>query len=152
VEVFNVFDGATDWEHDQPGFRSAGVVVGEVVGAAAIGGTVYVLAAGERLFPYHFHHGNEEWLLVLEGAPTLREPGGERTLARGDVVCFPPGAEGAHQLRNDGGEPVRMLMLSTRLRPEIVEYPDSGKIGIRAAGADYNVARGPELEYWEGES
>ena len=37
-----------------------------------IGGSVYVLAPGESVCPYHFEFGSEEWLLVLEGRPTLR--------------------------------------------------------------------------------
>jgi quercetin dioxygenase-like cupin family protein len=56
--------------------------------------SVYVLEPGEKHKPYHFHHGAEELLLVLEGTPTLRTPSGERVLHRGDVVHF--GAEGAH--------------------------------------------------------
>ena len=65
--------------------------------AMQIGGCVYELPEGERTYPYHFHHGMEEWLVVLDGAPTLREPDGERVLRRGDVVCFPTGPEGAHR-------------------------------------------------------
>ena len=44
-------------------------------------------------------------------------------------------------------------MLSTLLAPDIVEYPDSGKIGARSvAGERILLSRpGPELEYWEGE-
>ena len=51
--------------------------------------SVYVVEPGETHLPYHFHHGAEEVLLVLEGTPTLRTPDGERVLAPGDVVHFP---------------------------------------------------------------
>ena len=32
------------------------------------------------IWPYHYHHGVEEWLYVLAGAPVLREPAGERPM------------------------------------------------------------------------
>ena len=39
-------------------------------------------------------------LIVLEGAPSLRTPDGERVLERGEVVSFPRGEGGAHQIVN----------------------------------------------------
>jgi uncharacterized cupin superfamily protein len=119
--------------------------------------SVYVLEPGERHLPYHFHHGAEELLLVLEGAPTLRTPEGERKLRAGDVAHFPCGAEGAHQLRNDADEPVRFVVAAASTTPEIVEYPDTGKIAAMAKTPSQN---GPSLwtmhflenavGYWDG--
>jgi uncharacterized cupin superfamily protein len=114
---------------------------------------MYELEPGDRLWPYHTHHANEEWLLVVRGEPTLRTPEGEHALREGDVVAFPRGKEGAHQVSNWTDEPVRILMLSTLIRPDIVEYLDSGKIGARdAKGERLLLSRpGPMLDYWEGE-
>jgi uncharacterized cupin superfamily protein len=94
--------------------------------------SVYVLEPGEKHLPYHFHHGAEELLLVLEGLPTLRTPEGERPLRPGDVVHFPRGAGGAHQMRNDTGERTRVVVAAANTTPEIVEYPDTGKIAAMA--------------------
>lgn len=88
-----------------------------------LGASVYELDPGTWVI-YHAHHGSDELLLVLAGAPTLRTPAGEQPLRRGDVVHFPPGPEGAHGLRNDTDEPVRYVMFGTRVSPEVVEYPD----------------------------
>ena len=61
---------------------------GEELGATLWGGTVYELAPGERVCPYHWHFGEEEWLLVVSGAPTLRTPGGRaRAPCRGTSRC-----------------------------------------------------------------
>jgi uncharacterized cupin superfamily protein len=127
--------------------------VGRHIGAELIGGTVYELEPGERLCPYHTHHANEEWLLVLRGEPTLRTPEGEETVREGDVVCFPRGKEGAHQVSNPTASPIRVLMLSTMIAPDVVEYLDSGKIGARGAkGEPIMFGRpGPQLDYWDGE-
>ena len=114
---------------------------------------MYELEAGDRLWPYHTHHANEEWVVVLRGEPTLRMHEGEHVLKEGDVVCFPRGKEGAHQIRNDTDSPIRVLMLSTLIKPDIVEYLDTGKIGARSVkGERILLSRpGPELDYWEGE-
>ena len=68
--------------------------------------------------------------MVVAGRPTLRDPEGEHELRPGDVVCFPEGPEGAHQVRNDTDEPIRVLIASTKSHPDAAVYPDSGKIGI----------------------
>ena len=105
---------------------------GDELGATMWGGTVYELAPGDAVCPYHWHFGEEEWLLVVGGTPTLRTPEGERVLAAWDVAVFPRGPRGAHQLRNDADEPARVVLLSTRSDPEVSVYPDTGEVGVFA--------------------
>jgi uncharacterized cupin superfamily protein len=120
-----------DWEQESDeawaADRSTRVARGNAIGA-----TLYELAPGGDGGLYHFHHGAEELLVVLRGRPTLRHPGGERELEEGDVVLFPVGPDGAHQLRNETDDLVRYLMASTRPSPEAVEYPDSRQISVMA--------------------
>jgi uncharacterized cupin superfamily protein len=153
VKVFNLYGDEWNRTEEREGWRSKDAWVGAHIGAELIGGSMYELEPGARLWPYHTHHANEEWLLVVRGEPTLRTPGGERALREGDVVCFPRGKEGAHQVSNPTAVPIRVLMLSTMIAPDVVEYLDSGKIGARSAkGERVMFARpGPELDYWEGE-
>jgi uncharacterized cupin superfamily protein len=54
--------------------------VGADIGAELIGGSMYELEPGDRLWPYHTHHANEEWVIVVRGEPTLRTPDGEQAL------------------------------------------------------------------------
>ena len=49
-------------------------------------------------------------------------------LREGNVACFPRGKEGAHQTINRTSSPVRVLMLSSMTRGEIIEYLDTGKV------------------------
>lgn len=120
-----------EWEHESDeewsADRSTRVARGEQIGA-----TVYELRPGTTGGLYHFHHGAEELLVVLRGRPTLRGPAGERELAEGEVVLFPVGPDGAHQLLNRTDEPVRYLMASNRPSPEAVEYPDSRQLSVMA--------------------
>ena len=117
--------------------------------------TVYDLPPGEAVCPYHFHWGDEEWLIVVAGTPTLRTPDGERTLEPGDVVCFPVGPSGAHLVGNASEEPVRVALFANRHEFGIVEYPDSDKIGIwgrHDEALDHVIRRTPQLDYWDGEA
>ena len=153
MSVANVF-GELEHAHDRDGFRWRQTRLGPSLGAEKAGASVYELEPGQRTFPYHFHYGNEEWLIVLRGRATLRTPEGERELVDGDVVCFPPGPAGAHTVRNDTDERVRVLIASTLVSPSVVVYPDSDKVGTRPGdfGADHlNFPRSAAVDYWDGE-
>jgi uncharacterized cupin superfamily protein len=153
MKIFNLNADELDLTEEREGWRVKAATVGKHIGGELIGAGVYEVEPGNKLWPYHTHHANEEWLLVVRGQPTLRTPEGERQLDEGDVVCFPRGKAGAHQVRNGTDSPVRVLMLSTKIAPEIIEYLDTGKVGAHSV-ADERImfARpGPELEYWEGE-
>jgi uncharacterized cupin superfamily protein len=116
--------------------------------------TLYGLPPGQSICPYHYEYGNEEWLLVLEGTPTLRHPDGEDELDPGDVVAFPEGPAGAHKLTNRGEGRVLVGILSTKVDPSLSIYPDSNKIGAwpGPGNADKIMARlGEDLDYWDGE-
>src|SRR3954454_4411534 len=104
--------------------------LGKDLGAKKTGVSVYEIPPGQSLCPYHYEYAEEEWLLVLEGRPTLRDPDGEHELEPWDVVQFPTGPEGAHKVTNASGETVRILMFSDLAYPAATVYPDSDKIGI----------------------
>jgi uncharacterized cupin superfamily protein len=155
VRRFNVItDGlGTEDEHSRPGYARRTAAVDEAIGGVRIGGAVYELEAGERICPYHYHHGVEEWLVVVAGRPTLRTPDGEQELRAGDVVCFPGSPEGAHTVHGPG----RVLMLSHEVWPAVVVYPDSDKLGTRPGpwgthNEDrLNFPRYEAVDYWHGE-
>jgi uncharacterized cupin superfamily protein len=144
-----------EWERteEREGWRSKDAWIGARLEAELIGGSLYELEPGNKLWPYHTHHANEEWLIVVRGRPTLRTADGEQELREGDVVCFRRGKTGFHQVTNRTDSQIRVLMLSTLIAPDIVEYPDSGKVGARSvAGERILLSRpGPDLDYWEGE-
>jgi len=91
--------------------------------------SLWLLPPGEAAYPYHHHLAEEELVLVLDGAPSLRTATGWRELREGEVVAFVRGERGAHQLVNRTTKNVRFLAFSTNGEPDIVIYPDSGKLG-----------------------
>jgi uncharacterized cupin superfamily protein len=151
----NVFSAEAKYEPDDPeGYRSGMARFGESIGASDLGGSVYELPPGQSVCPYHYEHGDEEWLIALSGQVTVRHPDGEDVLQPGDAVCFPAGPSGAHKVINRSTEAVRVLMLSTMNLPAVAVYPDSGKIGVFTEGGADNVMvrRADGVGYWEGES
>ena len=83
------------------GFRAGVLRVGPELGARRTGATVYELPPGEAVCPYHYEHGEEEWLLVLEGRASVRTPDGTEQLEPFELAFFPTGPAGAHQIRNE---------------------------------------------------
>ena len=136
------------------GFRPNIVRLGKLLGSARTGMSVYELPPGEAIGPYHYEDPEEEWLLVVDGRPTLRHAGGEDELEPLDVVFFPPGPDGAHMVRNDTDSPARVLMFSSITAVAAVVYPDSDKISIWTTNGtdDIVVRRTSGVDYWEGES
>jgi uncharacterized cupin superfamily protein len=149
--TFNVYEVEWERERERPGWQWRHVDVDGGIGATQISGSLYELQPGQRTFPYHWHVVEEEWLIVLGGEPTLRSPDGEQTLVPGDTVVFKTGPEGAHSIRNDTGEPVRLLMLSSGTGAEICFYPDSGKVGMFGPELRKILNADAELDYFDGE-
>jgi uncharacterized cupin superfamily protein len=161
--VPNVFE--PDWkdrsENPAP-FTGPTARLAAQAGSRELGASLFELRPGEATFPLHTHHANEEMLVVLSGRPTLRTLEGARVLEPGEVVAFPTGREGAHRLDNEAPEPARVLILSTVRAPDIVEYPDSDKVGVRgsapatrSADSDrlrLNFPRDSAVGYWDGET
>jgi len=150
----NIADPEFVYEDDDPeGFRSGMARVGPGLGAKATGTSVYELPPGEALCPYHYEYAEEEWLLVLDGNPTVRDPDGEHRLEPMDLVYFPTGPEGAHRVQNDSEETVRVLMWSPVLHPAATVYPDSDKIAVWTGNKDDDLMsyRSSGVEYFEGE-
>ena len=152
---FNLLAAEPEYDDSDPeGYRAGMDRFGPKIGAAQIGGSIYEIPPGQSICPYHYEWGDEEWLIVLDGVATVRHPDGEEDLVRGDVVCFPPGPEGAHKVTNNSEEPLRVLMVSTLDEVGVAVYPDSDKVGVYPAGATEGqlFRQGTAVDYWDGEA
>jgi len=118
-----------DESREHPGFNCRRARLGRQAGSEKLGMSLFELPAGEAAYPYHFHLAEEELIVLLEGAPSLRTPEGWREMEEGEVICFRVGEEGAHQIVNRTEEPVRFLAISNQ-QPDIIVRPDSGSVGV----------------------
>ncbi len=129
------------------------------VGGRLLGANVTRVPPGKAAFPIHHHYANEEHFFIVSGSGTLRLGDAVHPVRAGDYIVTPPGGpEVAHQLINTGAEELVYLGLSTRIAPEIVGYPDTGKVmmttalfpqpGFRALVERSNL---DTVGYWDGE-
>jgi uncharacterized cupin superfamily protein len=143
------------WDPADPdGFRTGQARLGGELGARRTGATVYELPPGQAVCPYHYEYGEEEWLLVLDGAVSVRTPDGVEQLQPHDMAFFPTGPAGAHQVRNDSATTARVVMWSEVVHPTATAYPDSGKVGVYTGdpGEDVIVERANAVDYYRGET
>jgi uncharacterized cupin superfamily protein len=139
-------------DDDPQGYRSRAARLGPMIGAEQMGASIYELDPGDSVCPYHYENVEEEWLLVLSGTPTLRDPEGERPLSEGDLVCFVEGPDGAHKVTNHSDGMVRILMVSTMPKNGvgICIYPDSNKVLVHPPGKIFRISE--NVDYWDGET
>ena len=151
----NLFDPQFDEQRSHPGFNARRARIGRAAGSERLGASVWELEPGQAAYPYHAHLGDEELIVALEGTASLRTADGWRELRPGEVVAFRRGEQGAHQIANRGGERVRFLAVSTSGDPDIVLYPDEGKLGAAERRQDGpGLARfffvDQAVDYWDG--
>jgi uncharacterized cupin superfamily protein len=153
----NVFD--PEWEAEGPPhpapYDTRSAPIAQQAGSSKLGATLYELRRGQSVCPMHIHHAQEEMIVVLSGTPTLVAPAGSRVLDTGEVVACPVGPEGAHRVANEAEELARVLIISTREYPEVVEYLDGDKVGVRSTPPgepnrlSLNFRRGSAVGYFD---
>lgn len=122
--------------------------IAESIGARMLGCNMVLLAPGQKAWPYHLHHVNEELFVILAGEGTLRYDGKEYPVRQGDVIGAPPGPSSAHQIINTSDGELRYLAISTKESAEIAEYPDTGKIGLKAIDRENCDCKEPDSVFW----
>lgn len=80
----------------------------------------------------HWHEGEDEFVLVLEGKLVLIDNNGEHALLPGSFVGFPAGESNAHHLVNQSDSPATYIAVGTRLpAKDTIHYPDDSLGSIR---------------------
>jgi len=124
-----------------------------------MGCSAYKVKPGKRAFPKHGHLVNDEAIFVVSGTGNLTIGKESGAVGAGDYVWLPRGSKNAHILINDGDEDLLYLCMSTNQMPDVVHYPDSGKIGVLEsknfwAKGEVDISgfyRQQPADYWDGE-
>jgi len=156
--VINVADVPLQESGNGKRFQARIGRAGPLLGLGALGCTVTVVPPGKRAWPFHRHHVGTELFYILSGSGQVRLDGEVRAIRAGDLIGNPPGAE-AHQIVNTGTQELRYLAISDVGSVDVIDYPDSGKIGAAAGikNADFKTAtiakmgRVQEVDYFDGE-
>lgn len=124
-----------------------------------LGCSAFRVEPGKRAFPKHAHLANDEALFIVSGSGALTIGDETAGVVAGDFIMLPKGEKHAHVLVNDGAEPLVYLCMSTMIMPEVVHYPDSGKLGVLGskdfwAQGEAGVSgfyKPNAVGYWDGE-
>ena len=131
--------------------------LGRPAGSSKLGATLTELPPGAISYPFHYHCGKEEALYILSGTGTARIGDARVAVKAGDWIAYPVGPAHAHQMINDGSEPLVYLAISTGETVEVVGYPDSNKVAMPAGESFQKMwvrqitRAGESLDYWDGE-
>lgn len=140
------------WLHTRPrpgNFGYSFKNIDPLIGARHLGYQVIRLDPGQKAFPLHFHHFEEELGVVLDGTCTMLTSRGNVALRQGDFIALPPGPNSDHTYENEGTEPCTMLLLSNEIPSDVGEYVDSDKVGVYSVGRMFR--KQDAVDYWEGE-
>lgn len=120
-----------EYEHGDRAFRRR--QLGDAAGGEQLGASVYEVPPGKRTFLAHYHTANEEALYVLDGEGTLYlgPDRGEHALEPGVYAALTADESGTHEIEA-GEETLRFLMVSTMNEPEVIVYPEDGKVNVYA--------------------
>ncbi|NEW87409.1 cupin domain-containing protein [Rhodopseudomonas sp. WA056] len=143
-------------------FEARIAAVAAPLGALRLGARYVEVPPGKKAWPHHCHHANDELFVILGGRGVLRYGKQRHPVQSGDVVVCPAGGEEtAHQLIAEGDEPLRYLAVGSMHEPDVLEYPDSGKVAVfvgSAPGGDkaarrleLTVKKAGAVDYWDGE-
>ncbi|MEO1494150.1 MAG: cupin domain-containing protein [Pseudomonadota bacterium] len=97
------------------------------------------IAPGEQGFPFHRHHGEDEWLFVLDGTGEVRIDDDRHAVSKGAFAHFPAGGP-AHAVRNTGKVELVCLMGGTGKTADIIDVPELG-YRVAATGGAFHAAR-----------
>lgn len=118
-------------------------------GLTLMGASHVVLKPGAWSSQRHWHAGQDELLVMLEGEAVLVEDGGETTVRPGDVLAWPAGERNGHHLQNRSGSDCVFVAISAGSRDEDHgEYPDIDMVFdpegyARKDGTRYETSRIP---------
>ncbi len=101
------------------------VSVGDAGGLTQFGAHIITLPPGEWSSQRHWHSGEDELVMILEGHPTFIDDNGEAELKPGDFTAHPAGEANGHHMINRTETDVKFLIIGTR-SPETDSghYPD----------------------------
>lgn len=108
--------------------------LGDLFGLTNFGVNLTRLAPGAMSALRHAHTRQDEFILVIEGSPTLVTDAGETRLAPGMCAGFKAGTGDAHQLRNDGEDEAVYLEVGDRMPGDSASYPDEDLQAVMGEG------------------
>jgi uncharacterized cupin superfamily protein len=115
--------------------------LGDAFGLTVFGVNLTTLPPGAMSALRHAHTGQDEFVYILEGTPTLVTDAGETLLKPGMCAGFKCGTGDAHHLVNRGTADVVYLEVGDRTPGDAVRYPDDDIVAVKTAGGTRKFTR-----------
>src|SRR5438105_2118100 len=142
MKIFNLDADEWDRAEEREGWRFKDAWVGAHTDAELIGASMYEVEPGNKQGPFHTHHANEEWAIVLRGEPTLRTHEGEQQLRQGDVVACPRRQGRAREDKRHGpGAAILKGRAERNVDAYAWDQPGDALLAVRRAAPDLSLAR-----------
>jgi len=111
--------------------------LGPFFGLSDFGATVTTLEPGAWSSQRHWHEGEDELVVMLEGEAVLVEDSGETVMRPGDMAVFPKGVADGHHLINRSDGPCRLIAIGKAGVSAPVFYSDIDMMIDPARGSGY---------------
>lgn len=111
--------------------------LGPVSGLSDFGVSHVTLEPGGISSQRHWHEGEDEFVVMLEGEAVLEEDEGETFMRAGDCAAFPKGVANGHRLVNRGDVPCVFIAVGKWAATDC-HYPD---IDLHLDGASSRFTR-----------
>ena len=111
--------------------------LGPPFGLTDFGATVTTLEPGAWSSQRHWHEGEDELVVMLEGEAVLIENDGETVMRAGDIAVFPKTAANGHHFINRSDAPCRLIAIGKAGITAPVFYSDIDMMIDPALGAGY---------------
>ena len=99
-------------------------LLGDAAGLTQFGVNLLRLPPGTWSSQRHWHHREDEFVMVVEGEVVLVTDAGEEILRAGDCAGFRGGEPDGHHLINRTDRDVLILEVGTRSGGDVADYPD----------------------------
>lgn len=107
--------------------------LGDAVGLRNLGVHQVLVPAGHYSTEYHVHYYEEECIYILSGTGVATLGDQQQRIGPGDFIGCPINGQ-AHDMFNDGTEPLVCLVIGQRLEQDVTDYPKLGKRLSRNSG------------------
>ena len=98
--------------------------LGDAGGLTQFGANEVILQPGAKSSLRHWHHREDEFVMVTAGECTLVQDEGEYVMRPGDCAAFPAGNTNGHNFLNKTAAEARFLVVGSRMNPEKATYSD----------------------------
>jgi uncharacterized cupin superfamily protein len=98
--------------------------LGDAGGLTQFGVNLVMLEPGAMSSLRHWHHNEDEFVMVTEGECTLVQDEGETVMRPGDCAAFPAGSPNGHHFLNRTDRVAKFMVVGSKAAQEVAVYSD----------------------------